>query len=313
MFDVYHLTKEGLGSYEMLLDWTVGETKCQEAKNKAGGYFCKENSECFDSENADGYSCKCSAGYQGNPYLKDGCQDVNECDDPDLSGCIYACNNTAGNYTCKCPKGHSGDGRKKGTGCKKNMTNQQKLGLYIVTSLTMFLSYCLLQQRRIAKQKEAIFKRNGGTIFEKLLSECEGSTQIVKIFTEEELKKATNNFNPNNIIGQGGFGTVYKGIMMDNTVVAIKKSKVIDPTQIGQFVNEVVLLSQINHPNIVKLVGCCIETDVPLLAYEYIVNETLHHHLHGSSHGALLTWRMRLKLAVETAGALAYMHSTTNI
>nr|XP_043608669.1 wall-associated receptor kinase-like 1 [Erigeron canadensis] len=183
----------------------------------------------------------------------------------------------------------------------------------VVTSITMFLSYCFLKQRRIAKHKEMIFKRNGGTIFEKILSESEGSTQIVKIFTEEELKKSTNSFSPDNVVGQGGFGTVYKGILIDNTVVAIKKSKVIDPNQIGQFVNEVVLLSQINHPNIVKLVGCCLETDVPLLAYEYIVNETLFHHLHGKSHGSLLSWRMRLKIAVETAGAIAYMHSATKI
>lgn len=183
----------------------------------------------------------------------------------------------------------------------------------IVTSLTMFLSYCLLRQRRIAKQKEHNFKKNGGKIFEKLLSESEGSTQIVKIFTEEELKNATQNFSPDNIVGQGGFGTVYKGILTDNTEVAIKKSKVIDPNQIGQFVNEVVLLSKISHPNIVKLLGCCLETDVPLLAYEYIVNETLHHHLHGKSRGSLLTWRLRLNIAVETAEALAYMHSTSKI
>lgn len=177
----------------------------------------------------------------------------------------------------------------------------------------MFLSCCLLKQRRIAKRKEALFKRNGGTIIEKLLSECKGSTPIVKIFTEDVLKKATKNFSPNNIIGQGGFGTVYKGILIDNTKVAIKKSLVTDPNQIGQFVNEVVLLSQIDHPNIVKLVGCCLETNVPLLAYEYVVNETLHHHLHGSSHGAGLTWRLRLKIAVEAAGALAYMHSAYKI
>jgi len=82
----------------------------------------------------------------------------------------------------------------------------------VVTSITMFLSYCFLKQRRIAKQKEMIFKRNGGTIFEKLLSKSERSTQIVKIFTEEELKKATNNFSPSNVVGQTGFGTD-KGIL----------------------------------------------------------------------------------------------------
>ncbi|XP_071693120.1 wall-associated receptor kinase 3-like [Rutidosis leptorrhynchoides] len=318
--NLYNLKKQDLDSYEMLLDWTVGNTSCQEAQKNISSYLCKENSNCIDVNNGVGYRCSCSVGYQGTPYLKNCCLDVDECEDDRLHSCTHLCNNTDGSYTCYCPEGYSGDGRKDGTRCTKNRTNLQKLGVYvgismgvIVTSLTMFLSYCLFKQRRIAKKKETMFKRNGGTIFEKLLSECEGSTQIVKIFTEEELKKATNNFNSNNIVGQGAFGTVYKGILIDNTEVAIKKSKVVDPNQIGQFVNEVVLLSQINHPNIVKLVGCCLETDVPLLAYEYIVNETLYHQLHGKSHGASLTWSTRLNLAVETAGALAYMHSTTKI
>ncbi|KAK9069345.1 hypothetical protein SSX86_011247 [Deinandra increscens subsp. villosa] len=319
-FDVYNLTSERLGSHEMLLDWTVGNTSCEEAKKNISSYLCRENSECSDSNNAIGYSCNCSVGYQGNPYLQPGCQDVNECEDTHLHGCTHICHNSVGSYTCLCPDDHSGDGRKNGTGCKRNGTNIHKLGLYIgasvgvvLTSLAMFLSYFLLKQRRRAKKKERLFERNGGTIIEKLLSESKGSTEIVKIFTEEVLKKATNNFSPNNIIGQGGFGTVFKGNLIDDTMVAIKKSKVIDLNQIGQFVNEVVLLSQINHPNIVKLVGCCLETDVPLLAYEYVLNETLYHHLHGKSHGSSLTWSLRLNIAVETAGALAYMHSANKI
>ncbi|XP_071693130.1 wall-associated receptor kinase 5-like [Rutidosis leptorrhynchoides] len=296
-FDSYNLTSEMLESYEMVLDWSVGKTDCQKAQNNTSTYLCKDNSECFDSTNARSYRCNYAAGYRGNPYLENGCQDMNECEDSSLNDCTHLCYNTIRNYTCHCPKGYSGDGRKDGSRCTKKTTNVQKLGLYIgismgviLTSITTFLSYCLLKQRRAAKQKEELFKRNG-----------------------EELKKATNNFNSNNVIGQGGFGTVYKGILIDGTVVVIKKSKVIDPNQIRQFVNEVVLLSQINHPNIVKLVGCCLETNVPLLAYEYIVNETLHHHLHGQQGGCLLTWSMRLNIAVETAGALDYMHSSTKI
>nr|XP_043639437.1 wall-associated receptor kinase 3-like [Erigeron canadensis] len=313
--DLYNMQKQ---SFPVSFIWTVGNTGCEEAQANPTTYVCAENSVCVDD--IIGYRCQCAQGYQGNAYLPNGCQDVNECEDALLHSCTHICKNTVGNHTCHCPKGYSGDGLKDGTRCTKNRTSAQKLGIYmgismgiVVTSITMFLSYCFLKQRRLAKQKEMIFKRNGGKIFEKILSESEGSTQIVKIFTEDELKKATKNFSPYNVVGQGGFGTVYKGILIDNTVVAIKKSKVIDPNQIGQFVNEVVLLSQINHPNIVKLVGCCLETDVPLLAYEYIVNDTLFHHLHGTSRGSLLSWRMRLKIALETAGAIAYMHSATKI
>ncbi|KAI3672468.1 hypothetical protein L6452_38556 [Arctium lappa] len=137
--------------------------------------------------------------------------------------------------------------------------------------------------------------------------------KLSRFLLKRNSRRQNNNFDTKNVVGQGGFGTVYKGVLMDTIVVAIKRSKMIDPNQIEQFVNEVVLLSQINHPNIVKLVGCCLETHVPLLAYEYIVNETLHHHLHGKGRGSSLTWLMPLKFAVETSQALAYMHSSTKI
>ncbi|KAI3685987.1 hypothetical protein L1987_79656 [Smallanthus sonchifolius] len=105
-------------SFPVVLEWSVDVGDCEHAQTNKTRYLCKENSVCIDSQYG-GYNCHCAPGYQGNPYLPNGCQDVNECEGA-LNDCIYGtygCVNTNGSYNCFCPFGKSGDGREHGSGC----------------------------------------------------------------------------------------------------------------------------------------------------------------------------------------------------
>ncbi|KAK3003565.1 hypothetical protein RJ639_018900 [Escallonia herrerae] len=134
-----------------------------------------------------------------------------------------------------------------------------------------------------------------------LANGCQGT-----LFLAKELEKATDNFNKNRILGPGGQGTIYKGMLNDGRIV-------VDESQLDQFINEVAILSQLNHRNVIKLLGCCLEAEVLLLVYEFISNGTLFKHIHDQSNEFLLSWEMHLRIATEVAGALAYLHSPTSI
>lgn len=124
------------------------------------------------------------------------------------------------------------------------------------------------------------------------------------LYTLKELEKATKNFSDDVKLGTGGFGTVYKGTLDNGLEVAIKKTNQVDMNGSQQFLNEVSVLSQVNHRNLVRLHGCCLEIEVPMLVYEYVANGDLSQHLQGERAGLHLNWEKRLQIAMETAEAL---------
>ncbi|KAF3605881.1 hypothetical protein DY000_02045498 [Brassica cretica] len=273
--------------------------RCQNVTAMGGTIF---NTSCYCSYGYfSGFSyadCFCDSNYLGNPYHQD--------------GCIRTCKEE-GRY--KCGKDEICVNLRTSTKCvpKQRKSNPVIKGVLIGLALLFFVMgvfglYRFLKNQKRIYQSKMFFRRNGGLLLKQQLARKEGTVEMSKIFTSKELEKATDNFNKNRILGQGGQGTVYKGMLVDGRIVAVKRSKVVDEDKVEEFINEVVVLSQINHRNIVKLLGCCLETKVPILVYEFVPNGDLFKLLHGESDDYKMTWEVRLHIAIEIAGALSYLH-----
>ncbi|KAK7303594.1 hypothetical protein RJT34_14504 [Clitoria ternatea] len=252
------------------------------------------NVRCFNTDVAfkeSGWRCTCKDQFDGNPYVARGCRAI-----------------SSESYHDSPPP--------KQIPQKKSRAKSVIVGIFsslgsIIVLLALWWLYKVVKEKIVKKRKERFFKRNGGLLLEQRLSSGEVNADQVIIFSLRDLEKATDHFNVNRILGKGGQGTVYKGMLIDGRIVAVKKFRV--EGNIEEFINEFVILSQINHRNVVKLLGSCLETEIPLLVYEFIPNGNLFEYLHEQNEDLPMTWDMRLRIATEVAGALFYLHSAASL
>ncbi|XP_071924714.1 probable leucine-rich repeat receptor-like serine/threonine-protein kinase At3g14840, partial [Coffea arabica] len=133
-------------------------------------------------------------------------------------------------------------------------------------------------------------------------------------FALRQIKYATNNFDSANIIGRGGFGSVYKGILPDGTVIAVKQLSSKSNQGNREFLNEIGMISALQHPNLIKLYGCCIEGNQLLVVYEYMENNSLARALFGPEEQQLeLNWPTRRKICLGIARGLAFLHEESRL
>ncbi|KDP44886.1 hypothetical protein JCGZ_01386 [Jatropha curcas] len=198
--------------------------------------------------------------------------------------------------TCQDPEGCGGSSK---TALIAGLTSG--LGATVLVIIVAILLY--KRHRRIKQVQERLARER-----EEVLNA--GGSRAAKLFTGREIKKATSNLSKDRLLGAGGYGEVYKGILDDGTVVAIKCAKLGNAKGTEQVLNEVRILCQVNHRNLVCLLGCCVELEQPILVYEYIENGTLLDHLQGMKSGgqSILSWTQRLKIAHDTAVGLSYLH-----
>ncbi|XP_047044899.1 proline-rich receptor-like protein kinase PERK1 [Lolium rigidum] len=126
-------------------------------------------------------------------------------------------------------------------------------------------------------------------------------------FTYEELVRATDGFSDANLLGQGGFGYVHKGVLPSGKEIAVKQLKLGSGQGEREFQAEVEIISRVHHKHLVSLVGYCISGGKRLLVYEFVTNNTLEFHLHGKGR-PVLEWPIRLRIALGAAKGLAYIH-----
>ncbi|KAG4403473.1 hypothetical protein GLYMA_01G118800v4 [Glycine max] len=148
--------------------------------------------------------------------------------------------------------------------------------------------------------------------------ELKGLESQTSLFTLRQIKAATNNFDKSLKIGEGGFGPVYKGVLSDGTVVAVKQLSARSRQGSREFVNEIGLISALQHPCLVKLYGCCMEEDQLLLIYEYMENNSLAHALFAKNDDSekcqlRLDWQTRHRICVGIAKGLAYLHEESKL
>ncbi|WOL05108.1 wall-associated receptor kinase-like 14 [Canna indica] len=209
-------------------------------------------------------------------------------------------------FRCTCKQGFVGDGFADGDGCRAQKKHDVQVGILIggvVIGASLALGIALLCYYICCRST----KTEESTQF--LLSE---TSCTIAVYSHKDVVRATDNFSDAQKLGSGAYATVYMGRFSNTScLVAIKKLKHPDTDNMEHVINEIKLVSSVSHPNLVHLLGCCVDGGHHILIYEFMPNGTLSQHLH-RERGDGLSWSARVAIATGTARAIAYLHTAVH-
>ncbi|KAL1568414.1 LEAF RUST 10 DISEASE-RESISTANCE LOCUS RECEPTOR-LIKE PROTEIN KINASE-like 1.2 [Salvia divinorum] len=225
---------------------------------------------------------------------------ASECSTCERSGGRCGFNETTYLFRCFCPN------RPRYRSCRSEKNRSALLVPAVIFGGAVCLLLCILIAFLIWRCK----KKRSKSGLQTTNSDIEESRNFylgAKIFSYKELMEATDCFSSSKEVGDGGYGTVYYGRLGDGREVAVKRLHEHNYRRMEQFINEIKILTTLRHKNLVSLYGCTSASSKELLlVYEYVANGTVYDHLHGGR--SSLTWPDRMRIALETAGALAFLH-----
>ncbi|XP_070037590.1 G-type lectin S-receptor-like serine/threonine-protein kinase At4g27290 isoform X2 [Nicotiana tabacum] len=144
-------------------------------------------------------------------------------------------------------------------------------------------------------------------------SEVSNEEMELPLFDLVAVTSATNNFSSANVIGEGGFGPVYKGILPNGQEIAVKRLSKYSGQGVQELKNEIVLISKLQHRNLVKLLGCCLEGEERMLIYEFMPNTSLDYFIFDPSRNPSLPWKNRFEIAMGISRGLLYLHQDSRL
>ncbi|XP_015897150.3 G-type lectin S-receptor-like serine/threonine-protein kinase At4g27290 isoform X3 [Ziziphus jujuba] len=171
----------------------------------------------------------------------------------------------------------------------------------------LLAAYYIRKNRKMSKEKMDIYGTTG--------QNNNGPEEDLELplFKLSTIASATNNFSFNNKLGQGGFGSVYRGVLMDGQEIAVKRLSPNSGQGPNEFKNEVILIAKLQHRNLVRLLGYCIHGEEKLLIYEYMPNRSLDFYIFDQAQGKLLDWRKRFNIILGVARGLLYLHEDSRL